>query len=146
MKRGHGNWHELMSPDPKAGLTFYSNLFGWKASTAMDMADGHLSTVLARQRGHRRDDGAGNSPVPCWLPYFGSDGVDAAIERIKASGGAIVHGPMEVPAERGSRSRTTHRAHTSPLSGRNERFSPSIGSQSSLAFWTKPLMGDQTKG
>ena len=41
--------------------------------------------------------GLGNSPVPAWLPYFGVNGVDPAIERIKGAGGTIAHGPMEVP-------------------------------------------------
>lgn len=98
MKRGHGNWHELMSPDPKAGLEFYSKLFGWMASTAMDM--GPMGTYQLFS--HDGKDiggmmGQGNAPMPCWLPYFGTEGVDAAIERIKAGGGAIVHGPSEVP-------------------------------------------------
>ena len=41
--------------------------------------------------------GLGNSPVPAWLPYFGTNGVEAAMERIKAAGGKVAHGPMEVP-------------------------------------------------
>ena len=41
--------------------------------------------------------GLGNSPVPAWLPYFGTNGIDAAIGRIKAAGGQVAHGPMEVP-------------------------------------------------
>lgn len=97
-KMGHGNWHELMSPDPKAGLSFYSDLFGWKASTSMDM--GAMGTY--QMFSHDGKDiggmmGQGNSPVPCWLPYFGANGVGAAIERIRSAGGSIVHGPMEVP-------------------------------------------------
>jgi uncharacterized protein len=32
-----------------------------------------------------------------WLYYFNVDGVDAAAERVKARGGQIAHGPMEVP-------------------------------------------------
>jgi predicted enzyme related to lactoylglutathione lyase len=31
------------------------------------------------------------------LPYFGTEGIDAAITRITAGGGSIHHGPMEVP-------------------------------------------------
>lgn len=36
---GHGNWVELMTPDPKAALTSYSTILGWKASRAMDMGE-----------------------------------------------------------------------------------------------------------
>ena len=41
--------------------------------------------------------GLGNSPVPAWLPYFGANGIDAAIARITKAGGKIAHGPTEVP-------------------------------------------------
>ena len=97
-KDRHGNWHELMSTDPRAGLAFYAKLFGWQASTAMDM--GPMGTYQLFS--HRGQDiggmmGLGNSPVPCWLPYFGADGIEAAIGRIKAGGGTSVMGPHEVP-------------------------------------------------
>ncbi|MGH1557195.1 VOC family protein [Caulobacter segnis] len=34
---------------------------------------------------------------PHWLYYFGVDGVDSAVERVKANGGEILMGPVEVP-------------------------------------------------
>lgn len=97
-KSGHGNWHELMSTDPAAGLAFYGRLFGWTPSRAMDMGEMGTYQIFA----HDGQDiggmmGLGNAPVPCWLPYFGVEGVDAAIARIGAAGGQKVHGPMEVP-------------------------------------------------
>jgi uncharacterized protein len=97
-KMGHGNWHELMSTDPKAGLAFYQKLFGWTPSQAMDMGAMGTYQIFA----HQGQDiggmmGLGNSPIPCWLPYFGADGIDAALGRIKANGGSDVAGPMEVP-------------------------------------------------
>ena len=41
--------------------------------------------------------GLGNAPVPAWLPYFGVDNASSAVERIKAGGGQVMHGPAEVP-------------------------------------------------
>jgi hypothetical protein len=35
--------------------------------------------------------------MPFWLPYFGVDGIEAAIARIAANGGNKLAGPMEVP-------------------------------------------------
>lgn len=98
MKTGHGNWNELMSTDPKAALAFYGGLFGWKASRAMDM--GPMGTYQLFS--HQGQDiggmmGLGNAPFPCWLPYFGVQGIDAAITRITGAGGRSVHGPVEVP-------------------------------------------------
>lgn len=97
-KEGHGNWNELMSSDPKAGLAFYGKLFGWKATTAVDMGEMGTYQVFAHDG---QDIGGmmalGNAPVSCWLPYFGVNGVAAAIARIKAAGGKLMNGPMEVP-------------------------------------------------
>ncbi len=97
-KAGHGNWIELMSSDPVAGLAFYQDLFGWSKSTAMDMGEMGTYQLLSWQGG---DIGAimglGNAPAPCWLPYFGVDGVDDAMGRIRDGGGTILHGPVEVP-------------------------------------------------
>jgi len=36
-------------------------------------------------------------PVAAWLYYFNVESIDAAIGRVKAGGGQVVHGPMEVP-------------------------------------------------
>jgi len=35
--------------------------------------------------------------APHWMIYFRVPDINAAIERIKANGGTIVNGPMEVP-------------------------------------------------
>ena len=98
-RAGHGNWNELMTPDPEAGFAFYAALFGWTKGEAMDM--GEMGTYqLIRREGV--DIGAvqpqGNAPWPAWLPYFGVDGsVAARVETIRAAGGKVHHGPMEVP-------------------------------------------------
>ncbi|TPE50950.1 VOC family protein [Amaricoccus solimangrovi] len=97
-KPGHGNWNELMSSDPEAGLRFYSDLFGWEKSRAIDMGETGVYQFFA----HDGADiggmmGLGPAPVPCWLPYFGVEGVGGAIARIEAGGGVLAHGPMEVP-------------------------------------------------
>lgn len=97
-KTGHGNWIELMSTDPVAGLAFYSDLFGWTKSTAIDM--GEMGTYQMFNHDGAEIGGMmglGNAPVPCWLPYFGVDSTTDAIERIKSLGGTVIHGPTEVP-------------------------------------------------
>ena len=96
---GHGQWNELMSPDPVAGFAFYSGLFGWTKGEAMPMgAMGDYQ--LFRHEG--RDIGAmmglGDSPEPLWLPYFGVDDAVTNVARtVEAEGGKIHHGPVEVP-------------------------------------------------
>lgn len=97
-KVAHGNWNELMTTAPEAALTFYGKLLGWQKSTSVPM--GEMGTYQLFS--HKGADiggmmGLGNSPVPAWLPYFGANGVTAAMARITESGGTIIHGPQEVP-------------------------------------------------
>lgn len=97
-KAGHGNWIELMSSDPAAGFDFYSELFGWTRSRDVDMGDmGKYQLFAWRGADIGGMMGLGNAPVPCWMPYFGVEGVTGAIERIRDAGGALTHGPIEVP-------------------------------------------------
>lgn len=97
-KPGHGNWNELMTSDPVAGLAFYADLFGWQKSQTVDMGEMGRYQLFS----HEGADigavmGLGQAPVPNWLPYFGVTGVDVAVDRIKAGGGRLAHGPAEVP-------------------------------------------------
>lgn len=97
-KAGHGNWTELMTSDAKAGFDFYANLFGWTAGDAIDMGDMGTYQLF-------RHDGAdiggmmarADGQPPAWLSYFGVNGVNPAIQRIKDAGGTVQHGPQAVP-------------------------------------------------
>lgn len=97
-KESHGNWNELMSTDPAAGFDFYAGIFGWTKSSSVDMGEMGTYQIFAH---HGADIGGmmglGNAPAAAWLPYFGVNGVDAAIGRITEAGGALIHGPQEVP-------------------------------------------------
>lgn len=99
---GHGHWHELMTLDVAAALAFYGKLFGWKPGDAMDM--GPQGSYQLFRLGKADIGGMMKlSPdmpgpgAPFWLPYFGTEGVQAAIARVSESGGQVLHGPHEVP-------------------------------------------------
>lgn len=97
-KPGFGNWLELMSTDPKAGLAFYGQLFGWQPTQGMDM--GEMGTYqLFSWRGADIGGamGLGAAPQPAWLAYFGTESVRTAIDTISGAGGKVLHGPFEVP-------------------------------------------------
>ncbi|MTE00370.1 VOC family protein [Paracoccus sp. YIM 132242] len=97
-RAAHGNWIELMTTDPGAGLRFYAALFGWTAGEAMDM--GGMGTYrLFRHDGADIGGmmGLGQAPRPCWLAYFGVNGVKDAVGRITEAGGTVQHGPTPVP-------------------------------------------------
>ena len=98
---GEASWVELMTTDAPAAMTFYQELFGWQPSEAMDMGpDGKYQMF---NRGSRMIGGMMKKPAqlaqmpPFWGIYFRVPDIDAAVERIKANGGTIINGPMEVP-------------------------------------------------
>ncbi|HEY8551037.1 MAG TPA: VOC family protein [Vicinamibacterales bacterium] len=95
------SWHELATTDEKAAFGFYSNLFGWEQKEAMDM--GELGTYRmfgrpgGRMYGGMFNIGTEMKMPPNWGLYVMVDDLEAALERIKAGGGQVINGPMEVP-------------------------------------------------
>jgi uncharacterized protein len=98
---GQGSWHELMTTDAEAALKFYSEVFGWQPSEALDM--GPMGKYHMFNRPHGMIGGMMNKPPelanvpPFWTIYFRVPDINAAAERITANGGTITQGPMEVP-------------------------------------------------
>jgi predicted enzyme related to lactoylglutathione lyase len=98
---GDTSWHELYTTDGAAGLSFYSTLFGWKSTETMDMGPMGKYYMFGRELGSM---GGMMTKTPdmaqipnSWLMYFRVPDVHAAGERVKANGGTVVNGPMEVP-------------------------------------------------
>ncbi len=97
---GEVSWHELLTTDFEAGFRFYADLFGWEKTTAMDL--GPMGTYQMYGRGGREYGGMFNKPAdmpapPHWLLYVRVPDVNTSVEQIKALGGQILNGPMEVP-------------------------------------------------
>jgi predicted enzyme related to lactoylglutathione lyase len=98
---GDASWHELMTTDAPAAMKFYEKVFGWQPSESMDM--GPQGKYQMFNRPHGMIGGMMNKPPemanvpPNWQIYFLVPDVHAAAERIKANGGRILNGPMEVP-------------------------------------------------
>lgn len=93
------SWHELVTSDETAAFEFYSQLFGWKVTEIMDM--GELGPYRMFGRTELPLGGMCNKipemPVSSWVLYVRIEDVDAGAERVKALGGSIMLGPMEVP-------------------------------------------------
>ena len=95
---GHCAWNELATADPKSAFAFYTRQFGFVDGGTMPMgeagdyqflndADGMIGAIAK---------GGGNRPN-MWLYYFRVTDIDAAIKRVAAGGGTVMHGPHEVP-------------------------------------------------
>src|SRR5262245_26226375 len=93
-------WHELYSSlGQAAAFGFYSAQFGWETADLMDMGPMGKYRVFAADgvpMGGMMDKPE-NAPASAWSFYINVDGIDAAIERIKSSGGQVLMGPHEVP-------------------------------------------------
>lgn len=99
---GHVGWHELHSNDGPAAFDFYAKQFGWEKREAMDMGPMGVYQLFGVAGSGAEAIGGmmtktPETPRPHWMYYFNVDAIDAAVERVKAAGGQVVNGPMEVP-------------------------------------------------
>lgn len=96
---GHIGWHELMAGELASALAFYQRMFGWTKADAIDM--GPMGTYQLFATDGEPDGGMMDKmpemPVAHWRYYFNVPAIDAAVARIAAGGGKVVHGPVQVP-------------------------------------------------
>jgi predicted enzyme related to lactoylglutathione lyase len=95
----HVRWNELSTTDPGGAIAFYSSQFGWTQEGDMDMGEAGKYRFI-QTRG--TTIGAvmpkpAQRPVSGWTYYIGVDDIDRATEAVKAGGGNVLVGPMEIP-------------------------------------------------
>lgn len=99
MTPGFIGWHELFADEWSSAFDFYSKVFGWTKDQAMDM--GELGTYQTFAHGGQMIGGMmnrdSNIPMACWGYYFIVADIDKAVDKVKAGGGMVLNGPMEVP-------------------------------------------------
>lgn len=97
---GFVSWRELYSASGEKGaFAFYSGLFGWQTMIEMPMGEMGSYRIFGDgdvQMGGMMDKPP-NVPASAWTFYINVDGIDAAVERVKANGGKILMEPHEVP-------------------------------------------------
>jgi len=97
---GEVSWHELYTTDAEAAMTFYKEVFGWRPTADMDMGAMGKYQLFGRTMdlGGMMKKPAELAQVPNnWGLYFRVPDVDAGGERVKAHGGQVKNGPMDVP-------------------------------------------------
>jgi len=97
---GEFSWHELATTDYASAFRFYQALFGWEKIAEHDM--GPMGIYFLFGRNGQQLGGMFNKPPempfpPNWLQYIQVDSADGAAERVKANGGQVLNGPMDVP-------------------------------------------------
>lgn len=97
---GTVGWNELATRDPEGAKAFYGAVLGWDAND-LEMQDGSTYTewlVDGAQVGGMLDM-RGRMPdeiPPHWGVYFGTEDADATIATVKAGGGELLFGPMDI--------------------------------------------------
>jgi predicted enzyme related to lactoylglutathione lyase len=95
---GRVGWHELLATDCRTAFDFYGQLFDWQKEDAETGPAGPYHLLAA---GGQTIGGIYAKPplvpAPSWLYYFNVRDINAAAERVKAGGGRILEGPVEVP-------------------------------------------------
>jgi hypothetical protein len=90
-------WHELLAADWETAFAFYHEIFDWRKADADIDPTGTYQLFAA---GGETIGGMFTRPptVPFafWLYYFNIADIDAAAERVKAAGGKVLEGPLQV--------------------------------------------------
>lgn len=96
---GAPGWRELMAGDMEGAFAFYAALCGWTKDQPYDM--GAMGVYQLFAVGGQMTGGImtkpASVPAPYWGFYFMVDGINAAVDRIKAGGGTVLVGPSQVP-------------------------------------------------
>lgn len=97
---GAVGWNELSTRDPEGAKRFYGAVFGWEAND-LEMEGGGTYTEwrvegqpvggMLDMRGRMPDE-----VPPHWGVYFGTEDTDATVEKVKAGGGELLFGPMDI--------------------------------------------------
>lgn len=101
-------WYELMTPDPAGAAAFYGAVVGWTIASHADPAAGTMDyRMIARSDGGNAGgvlaldaDMLAGGARPIWIGYLEVADVDAAIDAIKADGGAVQMDAMDIPVGR----------------------------------------------
>lgn len=90
------SWIDLASTDLDRSKAFYTGLFGWDAFTVPDPDAGGYGFFLKDGKQAAGFGPAMGEPISAWNVYVSVDDADATAERVRASGGQVIAGPMDV--------------------------------------------------
>ena len=90
-------WMDLGTRNMEASKRFYSELFGWTTFQDPDPDFGGYTVYQLEGKAVGGVMDLGDNPAPnSWLPYIGVSDVRASVEAVKAAGGELLVGPMDV--------------------------------------------------
>jgi predicted enzyme related to lactoylglutathione lyase len=92
--RGRFVWHELMTPNAAGAHEFYSKAVGWKTQ-AWDQDKSYQ--MFAAPSGPLGASVEAREGTPQWVPYIGTDDVDATAEAATRLGAKVTTPPTSLP-------------------------------------------------
>lgn len=93
-------WHELSATDGPTAFAFYEELFGWQKAEAEPtgaVESYQLVTCGGRTIGGMFTKLRRATYPPFWLYYFNVADIGVTAKRVKAAGGRIVQGAVDMP-------------------------------------------------
>ncbi|WNO54463.1 VOC family protein [Stakelama saccharophila] len=96
---GKCNWNELATPDQEGAHAFYAAVFGWTFPDRMPMGEmgDYVFVAVGDTTIGATMTAPDPGPPPGWQFYFRAPDIEEAAETVKARGGTVHHGPVEVP-------------------------------------------------
>ena len=99
--RGRFVWYELMTSDPTAGQSFYTQLTDWSTQAW----DGGPAPYTMWMNGEAPvgglmllpDEAKQQGAPPHWLAYIATPDTDATVADVSGRGGRLLHGPVDIP-------------------------------------------------
>ncbi|WP_188910580.1 VOC family protein [Aureimonas endophytica] len=91
-------WFELVTPDQDQAQVFYEAVAGWSVATSPMPEHGGYRIASARDGDGVAGLMARRGEMPTgWTLYFAAEDVDALAEKVRALGGRVHAGPMDIP-------------------------------------------------
>jgi uncharacterized protein len=94
-EHGVPSWVDIGTPDPKAGLGFYAELFGWEGQDMGEEA-GHYTIVSKAGKQVAAISPAQDPGPPRWTTYVNVDDLEAVAKKAESAGGTVIVAPMDV--------------------------------------------------
>lgn len=103
--RGAFIWYELLTNDVDGARAFYRDVVGWEiAAEGQPLPTGATYRMIARSDGGNAggvlsltEDAVAQGARPGWLGYVHHPDVDAAVEQVRAAGGAVHMPAIDMP-------------------------------------------------
>lgn len=91
---GSLTWNDLVTPDPDTATRFYGELFGWSFDEIPNAHGYHVIRNSGRANGGLMPM---EGPASSWIPYFGHEDIDRAVDEVPELGGKVLNGPVRMP-------------------------------------------------